>query len=129
VSSASFEGVDGAVRKLQRRAAEVRARAAVRRWEYRQRHHAKGSWYRLRRVLVDANEAFVISEADAAALLEEGYQPQAVGLELQPPKLLLFVPRERVLRIAGARQIALHLNAELLTARFVALVGFGPTPE
>jgi hypothetical protein len=36
---------------LERRARQVRSRAAVRAREYRQRRHAKGAWGRFRRLL------------------------------------------------------------------------------
>ena len=54
---------DAVHERLRRRAAEVRARSAIRRWEYRQRHNAKGTWFRLRRVLADARQVFATSEA------------------------------------------------------------------
>ena len=45
---------------LERRARQVRARVAVRAWEYRQRKLSKGVWFRLRRVLVDASSAALL---------------------------------------------------------------------
>ncbi|HEV8358624.1 MAG TPA: hypothetical protein VGX21_05695 [Methylomirabilota bacterium] len=45
---------------LERRVRQVRSRVAVQAWEYRQRHHAKGVWMRLRRILADAQAAYVI---------------------------------------------------------------------
>jgi hypothetical protein len=43
-----------ALERMQDRARSVRARAAVRGWQYRQRHLAAGVCFRLRRVLADA---------------------------------------------------------------------------
>ncbi len=45
---------------LERRAVQVYARAAVRAWEYRQRHHARGVWGRLRRLLAFSSKAYAI---------------------------------------------------------------------
>jgi hypothetical protein len=107
---------------LERRVREVRSRVAVRAWEYRQRHHAKGVWMRLRRILVDAEAAYVIPGGEAERLVAEGFRPEAVGRELEPPKVILFLPAERVARLTGARGIPVRLGAELLEAP--ALVRF-----
>lgn len=109
---------------LERRLRQVRSRVAVRAWAYRQRHHAKGMWMRLRRVLADAGSAYVIAGTEAERLVAEGLRPEPVGLELQPPKIILFMPAERASRIPGAREIALRLEAPLLEAPALALVPF-----
>jgi hypothetical protein len=109
---------------LQRRLRQVRSRLAVRAWEYRQRHHAKGVWLRLRRILADAQAAYVIPEAEAERLLAEGVRPEPVGRELEPPKTILFLPAERVAGLTGAREIPLGLHVELLEAPALALVRF-----
>lgn len=88
---------------LERRARQVRARAEIRKWEYRQRKHAKGVWFRLRCVLADAAAAYGIDADDAARLLDEGFVPEPVGAELQPEKRLLFISEERLQSIPGSR--------------------------
>lgn len=45
---------------MRRRAAAVGSRAAVRAWEYRQRMHAKGVWFRLRRLLAESSAVYAI---------------------------------------------------------------------
>jgi hypothetical protein len=110
--------------RLERRVAQARSRIAVRAWTYRQRHHAKGVWMRLRRVLADAQSAYVIPASEAERLMAEGFRPQAVGQELEPPKVILFVPAGRVAGIAGAREITVRLDADLLDAAALALVRF-----
>ncbi|HEV8323986.1 MAG TPA: hypothetical protein VG389_20385 [Myxococcota bacterium] len=110
--------------RLRRRAAQVEGRLAVRAWKFRQRHHAGGVWFALRRVLADAAEAWIIPEEQAAVLVGEGVRPEAVGAALEPPRVILFVPRERLERIAGRRGVALHLSPELLAAKALALVRF-----
>jgi len=109
---------------LERRVREVRSRVAVRAWEYRQRHHAKGVWMRLRRILADAQAAYVIPDGEAGRLVAEGFRSEAVGRELEPPKVILFLPAERVARLTGAREIPVRLEVELLEARALALVRF-----
>lgn len=100
----------------------MRANAAVRRWEYRQRHHARGVWFRLRRLLADAKSAWRLTEQDAARLIGEGYLPEPVGQELQPPTVILLIPERRLLEIELRSQLGLRLGADLLQTRFLALV-------
>jgi hypothetical protein len=107
---------------LQRRVREIRSRAAIRAWDFRQRHYARGVWLRLRRLLVDASETYVLGEDEARLLLADGLQPDPVGLELEPPKSIFVVERARLEKLAGKRAIATSLGPELLEARILALV-------
>ena len=109
---------------LDDRARRIRSRLTVRSWEYRQRDHAKGAWFRLRRVLADAERAFVVSRDDAAVLTDRGIRPEPPGLELHPPRALYFAPREVLAQLPSAREIPVRLGAELLGADHVALLRF-----
>jgi hypothetical protein len=109
---------------LEQRLRQLRSRVLVRSWDYRQRRHARGVWVRLRRVLADASEAYAVAPEDAAELLAEGYRAEPVGQELEPPKLVVFAPAERVVRLASARALTVRLTAELLAAECLALVPF-----
>jgi len=102
----------------------VRARARVRRWEYRQRNLAHGAWDRFRAALAHAREAYAIDDATAAALLAEGCEADDRGRGLEPPRTLVWISAERATELVGARPIALRLDAELLAARCLALVPF-----
>lgn len=113
-----------AIEVLQARAREVRARATVRAWEYRQRHHSKGAWLRFRRLLAGAASAWSIPESDAHRLIAEGYEPAAVGALLEPSKTMIFVCERRLSEIPGRRRLELRLGAELLGSRWLALVPF-----
>ena len=113
-----------AVAALEARARKVRARAAVRAWEYRQRHHAKGVWFRLRRLLAATASAWSLPEEEAQRLLAEGSEVADVGSLLEPPKVLLVVPEERLRTIPGRSPVPLRLGPELLSARYLALVPF-----
>jgi hypothetical protein len=113
---------------LERRARELRARVLVRSWDYRQRHHARGVWFKLRRVLADARAAFVIPGDDAAALIAEGYRIEPVVRALDPRTVIVFAPAERIARIAAARQVPVRLSREVLEARHLALIPFEPVP-
>jgi len=109
---------------MERRLRELRSRVLVRAWDYRQRRHARGVWFRFRRVLAAASEVYAIPPDEAQRLVAEGHRPERVGLELEPPRLLLFVPAGRVAQIASARPLAVRLSAELLSAECLALVPF-----
>jgi hypothetical protein len=111
-----------ALARLHQRARRVRAAALVRRWEYRQRHHARGVWHRLRRLLSDAREAWSLSAEDASRLITEGFGPEHVGLELEPPLTILVLPEDRLRTLASRRRVALRLGQELLAARQLAIV-------
>lgn len=102
----------------------MRARAAVRAWEYRQRHHAGGVWFRLRRLLAATESAWSLPEAEARRLLAEGHEAAEVGNLLEPPKVLIVVPEERLATVPGRTPVELRLGPELLAARWLALVPF-----
>ncbi len=108
---------------LQQRARRIREQALVRAWEYRQRHTSHGVWHRLRRALVDAAQAWLISEEDANRLESHGHAPLPVGRELEPPKRIFFVTEDELSTLPDRRRIPVRLSHELLLARGVALVG------
>jgi hypothetical protein len=108
----------------ERRLRELRSRALVRAFDYRQRRHARGVWFRLRRVLAGASAAYALPAAEGQRLVAEGHRPEPVGQELEPPRLILLVTAERVARIAAARPLEMRLSAELLSAECLALVPF-----
>ena len=107
-----------------RRLREMRSRMLVRAFDHRQRRHARGAWFRLRRVLAFASEAYALPPDEAERLIAEGHQPEPVGRELEPPRVIVFVAPERVASIASARPLAVRLSAELLAAECLALVAF-----
>ncbi len=115
-------------KSLEQRLKAVRSGAAVRAWEYRQRNLAKGTWYRLRRLLTDASSAYALTERAARDLMAEGYRPEPVGERMEPPKLILFVPAQRLDAIGDKHPIPVRLAADFLAARHVALVRFQDQP-
>ncbi|MBN1610588.1 MAG: hypothetical protein JW940_28415 [Polyangiaceae bacterium] len=110
---------------LERRAREVRQRRLVLTWEYRQRELAKGVWFRLRRVLADAQSAWAVDDADAQALLANGAEPIAVGQELEPRKRIFWVPSTRLENLASRRELSVRLSSELLATPNLVLVRYG----
>lgn len=113
-----------AIEGMNARARAVKTRAVVRRWKYRQRRHAAGVWFRLRRALADARLAFVIGEDDAERLIAEGYAPERCGAEVEPAKTILFVDEARLRTIEGRRAIDVGLGPDFLAARSIVLVRF-----
>jgi hypothetical protein len=99
----------------------------IRAFDYRQRHPAGGVWFRLRRLLAGTRQAYVISEEEAAQLHREGCRVEAVGREVDPPKLILVAPAERVAALTSARAVPVSLGGELLSAKCLVLVAFDAT--
>jgi hypothetical protein len=110
--------------QLEARLKAVRARAAIRNYELRQLPHARGVWFRLRRLLVDADRVFILSPEQAREFIAQGYEPSPVGAELQPQKILLCLASDRAADLEGAREIKPGLSAEFLAATHIALVAF-----
>jgi hypothetical protein len=109
-----------------RRVREQRARVLVRSWDYRQRHHARGTWFRLRRVLAGASAAYVVAPEDAAALVAEGCRVEPVGGAFEPPKVIVIADAARVARIGSARAVAVRLGLDVLEAQHLVLTPFEP---
>jgi hypothetical protein len=109
---------------LEQRARAIRARAAVRRREARQRHTAGGVWFRVGLFLAHSSAIWSVPEDEVAGLLREGYVPEPSGASLEPPKILLRIPRERLLHLPGARALPVTLGPAFLAARCVVAVGF-----
>ena len=108
--------------KLHRRVKAARAADTLRRFEYRQRNHARGVWFRLRRLLSQAATAWEIGEEDARRLLDEGVRPRRVGLEIEPRIRIFPISEERLQTLTRRRPLETRLSAELLAARDLALV-------
>ncbi len=107
----------------ERRLNEFRSRVTMRRFEYRQRHHARGVWFRLRRLLALSSEAYAVPREEGERLNAEGCRPNPVGWELAPSRLIL-VPASRAAQIPSARPLPVRLSAELLAAECLVLVPF-----
>ncbi len=106
------------------RVRRYRQRAVVRAWQYRQRHHAHGVWFRLRRLLTGASAAYAISLGDVEALLAEGFACEPVAGELASPRVIVVVPEDRVARLASAQSLPVGLGAALLAAEYLVLTPF-----
>jgi hypothetical protein len=109
---------------LERRLREQRARVLTRSFDYRQRHHARGVWFRLRRVLADASAAYVVPEDEAQRLVAEGCRAEPVGRELQPPKVIVRASASRVAQIVSAQQVPVRLGGTLLAAPSLVITPF-----
>jgi len=109
---------------IAQRVKEIKARARVRAWEYRQRHHAHGAWLRYRRPLSMADLAYAIDEAQARQLLAQGSVLDQGGQALAPTRSLVWITREQAAGLAAARPLRLRLDAAMLGEPWVALVPF-----
>lgn len=115
--------------RMRARARDVRTRAAIGRWNYRQRDLAAGVWFRLRRVLADAKAAYVISDEDARRLIAEGYEPEACGSDVAPARTIVFVDETRLANLESRQQIPVGVGPDFLTARAIALIAFDDVPR
>ena len=81
-------------------------------------------------MLTFAKEAYALPPGEAERLVAEGYRPEPVGRELEPNRVILFLPSAEVAKVASARPLTVRLSAEVLAARCLALVPFDaePTP-
>lgn len=113
---------------LERRVRQLRSRVLIRAWDYRQRRHARGVWFRLRRLLADASAAYALPLGEGRVLIAEGHSAEPLGGELEPPRLIVFVPAPRLAQIASARPLPVRLSRELLAAECLALTPFEPRP-
>ena len=118
-----------AMDRMRERARAVRARAAIQRWNYRQRNLAAGVWFRLRRVLAGARAAYDLSEEDAERLIAEGYRLEPCGQAITPEKMILFVDETRLSTLRSPRPIPVGLGPDFLAARAVALMPFDKTHD
>ena len=109
---------------LRDRASKRASRIAVRRWEYRQRNHAHGVWFRLRRALAFAAHAYAVSDEEMDHLLAEGATLEPAGNDLEPRKRIVVVSSERAAAMPGARRLPVKLSPELLAASNLVLVAF-----
>lgn len=116
------DGLHGRVRRM-------RERALIRSWEYRQRNLTKGVWHRLRRVLVDAAQAWQVDDPDADRLEGGGCAPLAVGRELVPPKRVFFATEQQLAVLSSRRGVPLRLGAELLHADNLVLIAQDSRPR
>jgi len=112
---------------LERRIREQRARVLTRSYDYRQRHHARGVWFRLRGVLADASAAYVVTEDEAQRLVAEGWRVEPVGRELEPPRVIIRAEASRAAQIASAQQVPVRLGGDVLAARWLVIVPFETT--
>ena len=101
-----------------------RSRIALRDYAYRQRNLAHGLWFRVRLTLAQAERAFVLSAEDAAALVARGAAPEPVGDEMAPAKVIVYAELEELRSLPSAREVAVRLSAEVLSARGLGLVRF-----
>jgi hypothetical protein len=109
---------------MRKRVRAARAADLIRRFDYRQRNHARGAWFRLRRLLSDAATAWQISALDSERLRACGIALEPVGFEVEPPIAIHVVSPEQLQTLGSRQPLAVRLSAELLRARCLALVAW-----
>ncbi len=74
----------------------------------------------------DAASTLVISQDlhDADQLRTGGFHIESVGHAIEPPKVIVFAPAQRVARLVSANEVPVSLGGELLSAEYLVLVPF-----
>ena len=106
---------------LHERLREMKARAAIRKWEARQAELAGGVWLRLQLLLAQTRRALLITAEEANTLREAGFEPHPVGMQLEPAKSLFVIAEERVPPEIAGSEIALR---DVLRAPAAILIPF-----
>lgn len=109
---------------MEQRVQAIASRYAVKAWEYRQRNHAKGVWFRFRRLLAVSKHAFIAGDDAIERLISRGFSTEAVGFQLEPPKRIVVVGAADIDRVEGLREVPVRLSAEVLAASNLVLVRF-----
>jgi hypothetical protein len=107
-----------------RRVQQIRARARVRNWEFRQRHLARGAWARFRFALAMARDAYAINDTTLRSLIADGAIVDDRGSGLEPPRQIVWIDDNRARKLVGATRLELRLDAALLGSPALALVPF-----
>ena len=110
--------------RMHARIRQVRSRASVLKWQARQAKYSHGVWYRLGRLLAEAEEMYALDDAAMDELLAEGFANTLPAQEIVPPKRIVFAPRERMAGFANRRRLPMRVGSEFLAARNVVLVRF-----
>jgi hypothetical protein len=109
---------------LYRRLREIRARAAIQKWEARQVNHAHGVWFRLQMLLAETRRALAISAEEASILRGSGFEPHPIGAELEPPKLLFVVSNGMLPPSIQGREVPLQDAQQILLSSVLVLIPF-----
>ena len=110
--------------ELRRRIEKSESSLIERQWEYRQRNHAAGAWFRLRLLLALCEEAYVLTEGDLDSLLATGCPLHPVGSEFLPARSILLVSRDRRAKVMGLPRLPIRLGSGVLTLPRIAVVPF-----
>lgn len=110
--------------RLHQRLREMRARAAIRKWEARQVDHAGGAWFRLQLLLAATRRALAINADEVAILRAAGFEPHPVGAEIEPPKALFVVPEAKLPPSIIGCEVPLQDARRILLAPAMILVPF-----
>lgn len=106
---------------LHERLRQMKARAAIRQWEARQVDYAGGVWFRLQLLLARTRRALLITPDEANVLRRAGFEPNPVGMQLEPAKSLFVIAEKMVPPEIVGSEIALR---EILRAPAAILIPF-----
>jgi len=109
---------------LHRRLREMRARAAIRKWEARQINHARGAWFRFELLLAHAERALAVTPEEVEMLRASGIEEDPIGGEFEPRKFIFVISADRLpLQISG-RDVPLQDKRRILMEPALVLFPF-----
>ena len=110
--------------RLHERLRQMKARAAIQKWEARQADHARGVWFRLQLLFARTRRALIITAGEAAALRSGGFEPHPIGAELEPPRSFFVLSEEMVPPEVVGSEVPLHESNRILLAPAAILIPF-----
>jgi hypothetical protein len=116
--------------RLHDRLRRMRSRVSIRKWEVRQIGHARGVWFRFELLLARTRRALAITAEDEARLRYGGFEPHAIGEELEPPKSIFVLSEEQLPSALQGRDVPLQDARQILLEPALVLIPFrGPASE
>jgi hypothetical protein len=108
---------------LHERLRQMKARAAIQKWEARQVDLAGGVWFHLQLLLASTRRALVITADEAAVLRNGGFEPHPIGARLEPPRSF-FVLSEEMVPVGVGSEVPLQEAQRILLAPAAILIPF-----
>jgi len=109
---------------LHERLRQMKARIAIQQWEARQVDHAGGVWFHLQLLLASTRRALVLTADEAAVLRNGGFEPDPIGMRLEPPKSFFVLSEEMVPPGVVGSEVPLQEAQRILLAPAAILIPF-----
>ena len=109
---------------LHERLRQMKARAAIQKWEARQVDLAGGVWFHLQLLFASTRRALVITAEEAEMLRNSGFEPHPIGMRLEPAKSFFVLSEEMVPPGVVGSEVPLQEAQRILLAPAAILIPF-----